>query len=290
MADDNILKQDIIAAHLKLLYKEVRALKRDKLLAERREEFEGAESPNNNDFRMESRFDFDVCKVTSLVDANTFMALRQEPTSSDAAGWAEDTDFSTKPLLVTKAPQISLPSVDDVIPVFFTGTYGDPPTARYGFFQPTSVAEGPLVRYELNSDQTLSIGSLDNLDLSAAFTELENTGVYTLDLDNIVMPAAAAGKMVVVKVSLSLDLTSMPAGNDPFIEGWVYEPVGAEAFYAGNMVTGQASTASTLRLSFSHEFRATLNDKIRVQLRATTPGSVGTIKVTDPSWVQVRAI
>ena len=146
--NENILKQDLIAGHLKVLYKEMRSIKR-KLNGEDREEETGAgEQAQGMNFATDQRFTFDAVSVTSLVDDFSFLALRTIPTSLDSPGWVVDPEFQTKFLTITKPPNVDLPAVGDIVPAFFTGTYGSTPalpTARYGLFGTSGGAEQLVV-------------------------------------------------------------------------------------------------------------------------------------------------
>lgn len=133
MAGDDILKQSTIAQHLRTLYKEVRALKRESTLKQREEGFEGSEAPNNNNYATEFRAAHHVCIVSSVIDANTFLAARAIPATADATGWEADSEFA-EDIVVTKAPQVTLPSSGDVVSAHFTGIYSVT-QPRYGYFR-----------------------------------------------------------------------------------------------------------------------------------------------------------
>lgn len=142
MAAEDILKQEIIAAHLRILYKEVRTLKKTLNEGNRADELGDSEQTSTHAFQFEQRFTFDVISVTSVIDDNTFLAFRTIPSTIDSPGWFTDPEFSSKPIVVTKAPNYLFPLVGDLVPAFFTGTYdvGGVPTPRYGSFTSRAVA------------------------------------------------------------------------------------------------------------------------------------------------------
>lgn len=163
----NILKQDIIAAHLRVLYKEIRALKRAFTVSEREGDLGAAEEPQDGNFLMDQRFIGEVVQVTSLVDEHQFAALRTIPTSLNCLGWALDSEFSAKPLVVTKTPTGVLPSVGDCVNVFFTGTYGSSPAIpqpRYGFFGGSGGALQEYVVMLTGNDHVVAVSTATTID------------------------------------------------------------------------------------------------------------------------------
>lgn len=163
-AADNILKQDIIAGHFKVLYKEIRLLKRRLAEGDRENELGAGEEPQDGNYLMDQRFTFDAVSVTSLIDDFTFQALRTIPTSLDSPGWAEDPEFSDKFLTVTKPPNVSLPVVGDIVAAFFTGTYGTSPaipTARFGIFGDSSRPVRAIITSERADGNLLDVVTIN---------------------------------------------------------------------------------------------------------------------------------
>lgn len=134
---DDILKQEIIAGHLKAIYKELRQLKRKQVLRDREDSLSQGERPNNNDFTGELRFTFDACIISSVISTETVLGFRTIASTTNSPGWVIDPEFSSKPIVITVPPRASIPAVDDIVPAFFSGIYTNlsgTALPRYGTF------------------------------------------------------------------------------------------------------------------------------------------------------------
>lgn len=119
-----------VSKMLNRLDRRVRNIELDLKLEEDLDEL-GAYDAGSDDTYLMSGIYIDTCRVTSITSGNVFLAVRSRP---NTIGWLDD-DTVTTVYTVTVPTGCAYPSVDDIVQINYTGSFGNsPPIPRFAVF------------------------------------------------------------------------------------------------------------------------------------------------------------
>jgi len=178
----DILKQESIFGYIGSLLRRTKALERRVFSKDREDELGDAEDFQDGGL-VENRFLFNAVKVASIVDQSNFIAQRVRPDISTP--WVVDEELSAKFLPVTVPTGFAMPAEEDIVAIFFTGTYQDTsvatpiPQARYGLFGNGGVTRDFLLT-AVNTD-TLTGRRVDRTVTGTTVVSTEDVVIAKID-------------------------------------------------------------------------------------------------------------